>query len=86
MPSGKQMECMSCVTCGSRLFHKVLGQNQILSLKVGSLIRAREIQPVAHIWTSSKQNWVTISSDLLQYEKNPESYEPLFDRWKARSA
>lgn len=85
MPSGKQMECTSCSNCGSRLFHKVLGQSQILSIKVGSLVRAREVQPVAHIWTSSKQDWVTIPSDVLQYQKNPESYEPLFERWKSKS-
>lgn len=81
-PSGKQLECTSCAVCGSRLFHKAAGQNAILSIKPGTLLDTKFVQPVAHIWTKSKQPWVMIPDGVLQYEENPESYEPLFEKWR----
>jgi hypothetical protein len=50
MPSGKQMACQFCPDCGTRLFHKVVGQDQVLSIKPGTLY-----QPGISGWIASSR-------------------------------
>lgn len=82
-PSGKQMVCRFCPQCGSRLFHQVVGQSEYMSIKPGTLDAPQCVQPVAHLWTASKQAWVHIPQDALQYEGNPPTMTSLFDAWQA---
>ncbi|AZP12157.1 GFA family protein [Undibacterium parvum] len=82
-PSGQQMLCRFCHTCGTRLFHQIKGQNQ-LSIKPGTLNDSRQLKPVAHIWTSSKQDWVKIPENTLQYPENPPTFDALFMAWEAQ--
>lgn len=86
MPSGRQMACRFCGTCGSRLFHQVLSNPAVLSIKPGTLDDTSRLRPAGHIWVSSKQPWVQLEDDCLQYPRNPESYEALLARWSAREA
>jgi len=81
MPSGKQMSCQFCPDCGTRLFHKVMGQDQILSIKPGTLNNPRDIAPVGHIWLGSKQKWLAADHGLLHYVGNPEAFDALMDAW-----
>ncbi len=81
MPSGKQMSCQFCPDCGTRLFHKVLGQDQVLSIKPGTLTQPCNLAPVGHIWLGSKQKWITIDHDALQYAGNPETFDDLIGTW-----
>ena len=81
MPSGKQMSCQFCPDCGTRLFHKVMGQDQILSIKPGTLNNPRDIAPVGHIWLGSKQKWLAADHSLLNYVGNPEAFDELMDAW-----
>jgi hypothetical protein len=85
-PSGKQIVCQFCLTCGTRLFHKLLGQSQFLSIKPGTLNNTKLLEPVGHIWTSSKQDWVHIAATSLQYVENPADFEELFAMWSATHA
>lgn len=83
MPSGRQMSCQFCPECGTRIFHKALGQTLLLSIKPGTLRNTSNLKPVGHIWVDSKQKWFEIEEDSLQYGGNPESYEDLICAWSA---
>lgn len=85
LPSGRQMACRFCPTCGTRLAHQVLGQEEILSLKPGTLDDTRALRPVAHLWTASKQPWVQLDPAALQYPGNPEQFQDLIEAWHAES-
>jgi hypothetical protein len=82
-PSGKSMACSFCPTCGTRLFHKMLGQSQLMSIKPGTLNSTKSLEVVGHIWTKSKQPWVHIPTTSLQYTDNPNSFDDLFAVWSA---
>lgn len=82
-PSGQQMACRFCPTCGTRLFHQMLRPGALLSLKPGTLHDTSALHPVAHIWTASKQPWVQLAPELLQYPGNPPTWEPLLQAWHA---
>jgi hypothetical protein len=82
MPSGREMECRFCPACGTRLFHRVLGQAEILSIKPGTLDDTRGLQPAGHIWTRSAQPWFYFAGDDLQYAGNPDSFAELIAAWQ----
>ncbi len=81
MPSGKKMSCQFCPNCGTRIFHKAVNQTQTLSIKPGTLNSTSSLMPVGHIWISSKQKWLNISKESIQYEANPDSFEELIAEW-----
>lgn len=81
LPSGKQMSCQFCPDCGTRLFHKVLGQEEVLSIKPGTLTRPRNLAPAGHIWLGSKQPWTIVDHNVLQYVGNPETMGELCVAW-----
>jgi hypothetical protein len=74
-PTGKPMACRLCADCGTRLFHQLLGQDELVSIKPGTLTGAQNLNPVGHIWTKSKQSWVNIPAGVLQYEENPPGFD-----------
>lgn len=76
------MECSFCPNCGTRLFHKVLGQSEVLSIKPGTLNDTTWLKPAAHIWTKSAQPWVLGEVSGLLYEENPESFSDLISAWR----
>jgi len=80
-PSGKQMAGRFCGHCGSRLFHQVLGA-PYLSIKTGSLDQPGGLQPVAHIWVKSKQPWVEVPANMVQFDGNPDSMNSLLSAWQ----
>ena len=85
-PSGRDMVCSFCPTCGTRLFHEMIGQSELLSIKPGTLHDTRLLEPAGHIWTRSKQPWVHIADTALQYTGNPENFGELFSIWSAAHA
>ena len=81
--SGKQMDCLFCPSCGSRLYHKIRSEQAnpgeaVLVIKAGSLDQARLLTPIGHIWVRSKQAGAIIPEDALIYEAGPDSREALF--------
>lgn len=80
-PSGKKMIGKFCPNCGTRVFHKVVGQDEVLSIKPGTLYEADRLAPVGHIWTSSKQAWIDIPTGLLQYQQGPPDFKALMNAW-----
>lgn len=77
LPSGREMECSFCPACGTRLFHVLLGQTELMSIKPGTLHDTRWLYPAGHIWTRSAQPWTHLDANTLQYETNPESFADL---------
>lgn len=45
----------------------------MVTIKGGSLDTAGQLQPVAHIWTASKQDWVVLPEGVPQWEYQPET-------------
>ena len=80
--SGDTLECEFCPKCGSRLFHKREVYDAEMNIKAGSLDDASWLRPAGHIWTGSKQQWVTLHADDLAYEGQPSDYGALKERWQ----
>lgn len=86
LPSGRRMACRFCPDCGTRLFHQVLGQEEVMSLKPGTLEDTRGLRPAGHLWTSSRQRWVRLDEGSLHYPGNPDNFEVLLAAWHAEPA
>lgn len=53
-------------------------------VKAGTLDQRDDLRPVAHLWVRSRQPWVTIDDDVLQYETQPSDYTPALKVWAAQ--
>lgn len=83
-PTGRQMVCQFCPVCGSRIFHQLMDQEGIISIKPGTLNNTKRLQPVAHIWTRSAQPWVEFREDCLVYLEDPDSFEAMLKAWQEK--
>lgn len=71
-----------CTECGVRLFHRSEGDPDRLNVKAGTLDDTTWLIPAGHIWTGSKQPFVTIPVDDLAYPAQPEDKSAaIFARW-----
>jgi hypothetical protein len=73
-----------CATCFTRLWSEPEKFPQISTLRPGTLDDTSWLRPVAHIWTRSKQPWIEIPEDTLNYEKQPDDYLPMIRAFKQR--
>ncbi|MBV7260129.1 GFA family protein [Erythrobacter crassostreae] len=73
--SGSHTDCHYCKNCGTRVCHAGANRPGMITIKGGSLDSALELQPVAHIWTASKQGWVVLPVGIPQWERQPTSQE-----------
>lgn len=83
--SGRKKTHEFCANCGTRLFHHSRGDDRagnIVSVKPGTLDDRSWYQPVAHLWTKSKQPWVEIPNNTLVYEGQPEDFSAIYARWQ----
>ncbi len=60
-----------CPGCGTRIFHKPEWRKGTVSVKPGTLDDTTMLKPDIHIWTGSKQPWITIPEDVEAHEKHP---------------
>lgn len=80
--SGKVREGHFCSECGVRVLHSTAGA-EMVNIKAGTLDDARWLRPAGHIWTRSKQAFVTIGPDELACEGQPDDgYAALAERWR----
>ncbi len=84
--SGREVVCRCCPRCGARLFHEPRRNPAIVNVKPGSLDDRDWIRPIGHLWTSSKQPWVPIPPESLEYSAQPDDFSALFEAWEAVSA
>lgn len=82
MPSGRQMVCSFCPTCGSRVFHQMADQAEVISIKPGTLNDTRWLRPAGHIWSQSAQPWVDLGDARRVHRGNPPSFEELLESWQ----
>jgi hypothetical protein len=59
-------------------------QFDIISIKPGTLDAALDLEPVAHIWTSSARSWVSLPKSVLSFPENPSSFDEIFAAWQVR--
>jgi len=81
-PSGNKMICQFCPECGTRIFHRQTGQDDLISIKPGTLNNTKGLCPIAHIWCDSAQPWVDLDEQRLIYPANPPDIQELFDAWQ----
>ena len=80
-PSDIEMACDFCPRCGSRLFHRLMSQTEIISIKPGTLDNADAYKPVGHIWMSRAHEWLKIGDNCLTYDTNPDTFDEMIEAW-----
>ncbi|MBW4440321.1 MAG: GFA family protein [Plectolyngbya sp. WJT66-NPBG17] len=80
--SGQTVRCFFCGNCGTRLFHQRDHNPNVINIKPGTLDDTSWLNPVGHLWTQSKQPWVSLDEQGLNYEGQPSDYAVLFERFQ----
>lgn len=62
-----------CRVCGSAVYTKSLNNPARVSLPLGLLDDDPGVSPQLHIWVENKAPWFTITDDLPQKQKGPDS-------------
>jgi len=83
-PTGRPLRGEFCPRCGTRLFHQMSDQRELMSIKPGTLDTPLELAPVAQIWTSSARSWVELPALTLSYPGNPPTFDAIFAAWRAQ--
>jgi hypothetical protein len=69
--SGNSLDCFFCPECGTRIYHGMGDDSGAVKIKPGTLDDTSWLKPVTHVWTSSKQGWVTIPEGVPTHETQP---------------
>lgn len=69
--SGRAKLGAFCPRCGTRIYHKPDWRRGTVSVKPGTLDDTSWLKPDMHIWTASKQPWVTIPEGVESHESQP---------------
>ncbi|MBW4489477.1 MAG: GFA family protein [Trichocoleus desertorum ATA4-8-CV12] len=80
--SGREVSCLFCGECGTRLFHNPARNAKITNVKAGTLDDTSWLKPVGNLWTQSSQKWVILSEQMLNYEAQPSDFSQLFERFE----
>ncbi len=70
-----------CGDCGNRIYHRPEQSNAIFVFRPGTLDDTSWLKPVAMVWASSAQPWVTLPEDMTVFEKGPERFDQLLELW-----
>lgn len=79
--TAREVSGFFCPACGTRLVH-ARPAGETVNIKAGALDHTAWLRPVGHLWTRSRQPWVQIPADALDYPGQPESYDELIDAWR----
>lgn len=82
---GVTYTCWSCPVCGTRMYHDVTPNSEYITLQGGALDDAWALEPLAHVWTSRKHDWLPIPPEVEQFETQPEDLKAWRDRLFAKS-
>lgn len=80
--SGREISCLFCDECGTRLFHSPARNPKITNVKPGTLDDTSWLKPVGNLWTRSSQKWIVLSEQMLNYEAQPSDFTQLFERFQ----
>ena len=70
-PSGAQSTQQLCAVCYTRLFNINSRAPGRVFMRAGTLDESDQLMPVAHIWVSRKQPWVTIPDGVPTWPAAP---------------
>lgn len=83
--SGRAIQSFFCGHCGTRLYDTFPAFTGIMVLKAGTLDDTGWLTPVAQFWTSRKQPWVVLPADQLNDPRQPDGFDEVIGRYRARS-
>ena len=70
-PSGATSSVHVCSRCKVPLFSENSNRVGFATLRCGTLDRSAEVVPAAHVWTRSKQSWVTLPDNVPVMDEQP---------------
>lgn len=73
--SGAVSTVYGCERCLARVYATSDRPGSLASLRCGTLDDSATLSPVAHIWTSSMQPWITLPADAPTHRTQPDSDE-----------
>ena len=79
---GRPKICEFCPTCGVRIAHGRRPGAESFNLKGGLFDDHSWLFPAGHIWAASKQPFVAIAADEIQYPHQPPDYDSLSAQWR----
>ena len=79
--NGSTVRAAFCAACGTRVFHLPTRNQGIVNVKPGTLDDSGSLEPVAHVWTRSKQSWVVIPEGVLRFETQPPDFTAIHEAW-----
>ncbi len=65
--SGREKTCAFCPDCGVRIYN---ASSSLTALKAGTLDDTSRLMPDAHYWTTRKQQWTRLPSDIPCFEES----------------
>ncbi|MDO5659141.1 MAG: GFA family protein [Paracoccus sp. (in: a-proteobacteria)] len=68
---GIGFEDVVCATCYTRIFNRNSALPEMVFLRAGTLERSDRLAPMAHIWISRKQPWVTLPEGIACFDESP---------------
>lgn len=68
----------SCASCGNIIYGADDSGTDLAKLQAGTLEDTGDVEPGVHIWTCSKQPWVTLPPNAPLFETQPEDPLELF--------
>jgi len=69
--SGRVSRQRMCSVCHTRLFNTNSARPGVLVVRAGTLDRSNELHVAAHVWTRSKQPWLTLPKDAPAWPEGP---------------
>jgi hypothetical protein len=69
--AGREKTGAFCPKCGSRIYHLIAWRPGMLSVRAGTLDETGWLQPTVHLWTRSKQPWISIPDGATVFETQP---------------
>lgn len=79
--SGRPHDIWRCPACGTAVWSHYGGVDAIRFVRVGTLDDPHAVKPDVHIYTRSKQPWLTLPADIPAFEEYYSSKE----MWPAES-
>lgn len=68
--SGKGKKVFFCGNCGTQMWNEYLAAPKgLLFIRVSTLHDAKDLKPMAHIYTTSKQAWVNLPKGIPCFEE-----------------
>ena len=68
--TGNPVNRKFCSNCGSPILSEILSQGNLIALKLGTLDDTSDIEPQTQFWCISKQNWLSLNTDMPALMRN----------------